>query len=535
MAKLNKSSNKPKTVSPNVSILGLSALYIFIWGIVFLRVPKNWIGLKDGYYYSIWIKTFIESPSLEDINGSEYVSYPFYWFWFWGRIYRLLGWDSPSNYYALTAMISFAGGTLLAFWILQKSLSTHLSFVMVFTFEFFFLMTNQVQIWQKPHEHFSFLITFSSLIYISSNAFKKSRTPSKELIIIGALLGLAYGSYSPPVIAVFPGLILYSMIRLKNINWRSFSILATSTLLVSLPEIYVTLKTLVTFRTAPTPLIYQITEFFPNLWIPVWLMIFAGISLFLPARDELLEKSFFFRIMLMSILIMYVVVQISYFFDVIINRSDILLLSATILLVWLPLMHIDLNLFFTKSFSFIAPVIVLILFFANTTPQFPGADTDFRSNYQISVARGGNWTLNKTAEIYEAGHCGKKVFSNDELRFLPAAIDCRTPMTLPFNEGNTGPDIPYQERILEFENAVKGESSELLNQWLNKTDTEFLALYSINGKFYFDFLINKLYPISGTVPYPTFSISEEKFTQLLDPQWRVEFLESGLFVASRSN
>lgn len=518
----------------NQPIWNLIILWVFLWAIVYIRVPDKWIGLKDGYYYSLWIKTFINSPGLNDINGTQYVSYPFYWFWTWGQVYRFLGWASPSNIYAITAMASFVFGTLLANWILKKVVSPTISYAMILIFELFFLMTNQVQIWQKPHEHFAFLVSSSCVIYLSKKLFAPHTIPLSELGKIGFLLGFAFGCYTPPVVALAPGFLLYIIVRLKDLNKTSLAVVFATLLATSAPQLFVTLRTLLHFDKAPTPFIYQITEFFPNLWIPVWLLIFTGVIFVFAPKAEMADFAHFVKVMIFSLFLMYLVVQIAYFFDVIINRSDIILISGTIMLLWAPLFHLNLSFLESKAALIATPLLLSILFFSNTTPQFPGADTDFRANAQISEARATNSDLVITSKIYSSNFCGKKIFSNDELRFLPASIACNTPMTLPFNEGNTGPDIDYQPRILSLKSALESNSGQEFNTWLDNTGTQFLALRAVAGQYNFDFLVNKNFPISGTVPFPTFSISEEKLLKFLDSSWKIVLNESGLLLVARN-
>ena len=510
----------------------LAANFALIWLIVYFRVPDKWIGLKDGYYYSIWIKTFTNSSALQDLNGSSYVSYPFYWFWFWGRIYAFFGISSPSNFYAITALTSFSLGILLANYILQKAVTPSSAYAMILFFELYFHLTNQVQIWQKPHEHFAFLISASCFIYFSTNILNNT-TNIKDFILTGLLVGLSFGVYSPAVLILAPGIALLILFKIREINKKSLFYFFTFFILVSLPQIYVTGKTLWQFKKMPTPMVYQVTEFFPNLWIPFTLLVFTSLIFFLKIKEVNSPIVLAIKIQLLALGLLYFCVQLAYFFNVILNRADIIMISATIFLIWLPLLVMETEWILKTELQITAMILLLITFFANTAPQYPGADTDFRSNIEISNGRASNLALQQVSQIYSNGYCGQKIFSNDELRFLPAAVKCNSPMALPFNEGNSGPDIDYQPLVLNLDEALREESREKLKIWLEKSGATFLAFIETNDEFSFDFLINNGYPQSGTVPYPTFKINAATFKSLLDRSWIVIQDVDNVFVANK--
>lgn len=511
----------------------LALTFAILWTIVFLRVPHKWIGLKDGYYYSIWIKTFSASPYLQDINGTPYVSYPFYWFWIWGQIYRFFGLESPSNYYAITALASYAFGILLSYWILKDVVGDHKSYLFILFFEIYFLITNQVQIWQKPHEHFAFLISSSLFMYFGHKLTSQDNLKWKKFILNSFILGLVFGIYTPPVLIIFPALICILIINLKNLNMKGLRIFLVIFILTSLPQIIMMLKTYFRFRKTPTPMIYQITEFFPNMWIPIWLLLFGLISLVLPISEKNIVPAKIIKTMLVVLVLLYLVVQIAYFFNVIINRSDIVLIAIAIFIIWSGVLSFDSKIFTGRQFEIASILLIAVAFFANTTPLYPGADTDFRANLDISVNRANNFYLNSVSKLYDEKYCGSKVFANDELRFLPASTKCRMPMTLPFNEGNTGPDIPYQERIKQFENALISRNPRQLSSWLDHTGTDFISLVAINGHYNFDFLVNRSYPVSGTVLTQNISIEESSFKLMLPKNWRIALENSNLLVAVR--
>jgi len=519
-----KSFRKPVSI--------LAANFALIWLIVYFRVPDKWIGLKDGYYYSIWIKTFSHSSALQDLNGSGYVSYPFYWFWLWGRIYAFFGISSPSNFYAITALTSFSLGVLLANYILQKVVSPSRSYAMILFFELYFHLTNQVQIWQKPHEHFAFLISASCFVYFSKNIFSKD-PKLKEFILMGILAGFSFGAYSPAVLILAPGIGLLILFKMSDINKKSLFYFFTFFILISLPQIYVTGKTLWHFKKMPTPMVYQITEFFPNLWIPFTLLVFTSLVFFVKINEAYSTVIIAIKIHLLTLGLLYFCVQLAYFFNIIINRSDIIMISATIFLIWLPLLVIQTEWILKAELQVTAMILLLIIFFANTAPQYPGADTDFRSNIEISNGRANNLALQQVSQIYSNEYCGQKIFSNDELRFLPAAVQCNSPMALPFNEGNSGPDIDYQPLVLSLDEALREESREKLEMWLEKSGATFLAFIETNNEYSFDFLINNGYPQSGTVAYPTFKINAATFKSLLDSNWTVIKDIDNVFVAHK--
>lgn len=531
-----KSKSKPSdSFDPSPRIKRLALTFIVLWSIIFISVPKSWIGLKDGYYYSLWIKTFAASPGLQDINGTQYVSYPFYWFWVWGQIYRLFGWHSPSNVYAFTAIASYTIGIAMAYWYLRKVIGNTNAYLFILFFELFFIITNQVQIWQKPHEHFAFLVSFAVAIYLANKLTENSQSDFKKLALSGIVLGFSFGVYTPPVVLVLIGLCVYSILNLKQFNWKRSLIVFVTFILVSGPQIFVMVKTYLRFHTTPTPMIYQITEFFPTMWIPVWLLILIFVSMQFNFDLEFSKSDIFLKVLLTFFVVCYLIVQVAYLFNRIINRSDIVLIGITVCILWISLLHLPNEFSNSKFFEITTLFLISIAFLANTTPLYPGADTDFRSNYEISVARSQNPYLIEVASIYEKKYCGLKVFSNDELRFLPASTKCRMPMTLPFNEGNTGPDIPYQERIDSFSEAVSNYDAKKLSSWFDKTQTKFISLVAVNNNFEFEFLINKNYPISGTVLSPKIVISDKKFIDMLESDWVIDLRTPTLFVAHRIN
>jgi hypothetical protein len=414
---------------------------------------------------------------------------------------------------------------------MEKVLGQKNAYILILTFELFFLLTNQVQIWQKPHEHFSFLVSFACAIYLINIFLNNIEKDKFRIVLSSILLGFSFGVYTPPVILIALIVFAFALINFRILNFRTLAFSYILFGLIALPQIFVMLKTYLRFRTTPTPMIYQITEFFPSLWVPIWLILILFISYKFPVRSEFGITQNFLKTFLIFLSLIYLGVQIAYFFNQIINRSDIVLISLLVCMLWLSILQLPLKFVDDKFFEITSLLVISISFFANTTPLYPGADTDFRSNNDISVARAGNPELQKVSQIYESGFCGFKVFANDELRFLPASTRCRMPMTLPFNEGNTGPDIPYQSRVQQLTEALSELDSKKMNQWLDESDTNFLAFVSIDNKFSFEFLVNKGYPVSWTILTPTISIKVDDFINLLDDNWTVRLQTSNLLVA----
>lgn len=198
-----------------VAVLGVYFGYFYLF-----KLPQNWLGGMDGYFYGLMIKNYIYNDVLTALDGVSPLNYPSYYFYLLGKAGSVLGIFDVGVLSFLGLLISY-----LVFLIYTHKLLNYENFTRSPLLAICLLLSMSglgyggIHIWQKSHEIIAVTGVIALIVYIRN--FINSIYMSNSIrLLIGAGVGFSIGSYTPFLIiplAVFGCLLFFN----KIINYKS--------------------------------------------------------------------------------------------------------------------------------------------------------------------------------------------------------------------------------------------------------------------------------------------------------------------------
>ena len=199
-----------------VAILGVYFGYFYLF-----KLPQNWLGGMDGYFYGLMIKNYIYNDALTALDGVSPLNYPPYYFYLLGKAGRVLGIFDIGVLNFLGLFISYVVFLIYSYKLLNyKNLTKSPLLAIILLFSMSGLGYGGIHIWQKSHEIIALTGVIGLIVYIRN--FLSNINMSKSIrLLIGASVGFSIGSYTPFLItplAVFGCLLIFNKIISSKSN-----------------------------------------------------------------------------------------------------------------------------------------------------------------------------------------------------------------------------------------------------------------------------------------------------------------------------
>jgi hypothetical protein len=199
-----------------VAVLGVYFGYFYLF-----KLPQNWLGGMDGYFYGLMIKNYIYNDALTALDGVSPLNYPPYYFYLLGKAGSALGIFDVGVLSFFGLFISY-----IVFLIYTYKLLNYENFTKSPLLAISLLLSMSglgyggIHIWQKSHEIIAVTGVIALIVYIRNFLNNVNMSDSIRLSI-GAGVGFSIGSYTPFLIiplAVFVCLLIFNKIVNSRLN-----------------------------------------------------------------------------------------------------------------------------------------------------------------------------------------------------------------------------------------------------------------------------------------------------------------------------
>lgn len=194
-------SSRMKTEYRHYLTVVVIGLYFGLaWMFVLMGIPDNWLGLQDGYLYSMFIKTYRWTWIPYDALSTHLASYPFYFFYLFGRLSALLGIDDPGQAYRLAIIVTYTVSPIIVAYIMKQVFGWNAALVSSVLLISIYVIADIGHVYQKPHEVISISILYPLTAAVLSEKYLE--TSRRSRFAFGCLAGLAFGMYTPLVVSL---------------------------------------------------------------------------------------------------------------------------------------------------------------------------------------------------------------------------------------------------------------------------------------------------------------------------------------------
>ncbi len=198
-----------------VAVLGVYFGYFYLF-----KLPQNWLGGMDGYFYGLMIKNYIYNDVLTALDGVSPLNYPSYYFYLLGKAGSVLGILDVGVLSFFGLLISYIVFIIYTYKLLNyKNFTKSPLLAISLLLSMSGLGYGGIHIWQKSHEIIAVTGVIALIVYIR-NFLNNINMPDSIRLSIGAGVGFSIGSYTPFLIiplAVFGCFLIFN----KIINSRS--------------------------------------------------------------------------------------------------------------------------------------------------------------------------------------------------------------------------------------------------------------------------------------------------------------------------
>lgn len=469
----------------------LVSLSLFL--ILNLKYPENWLGLMDGYFYGLLIKTNIYNLTPVGIDPSVSSQYPFYFFYILAVVAKILGFQDLGY----IQIIGFSFGIFIYNCIVYHAMSHFCKRASAFAFPLLVILIYVSQpigyvIMQKPHE----FIALASYPLTVKLFFEFLKSNNQRILVIDSLL-LAYLLGSYPVLVILPVTLLFLSLLVRVIATRNpieitrFVFSLGTGIFVLLPFIIFLIGGAIKFGEMPQVTFY--TDFSNNyVWeLPIHDLAWHIIALSLALVTFSISFIWFKRNITwyQGITILGICVTVFHTFFIYLAQNGIyqlvfpiklqdpiIICVSMIIYVYIFNHTREYEIFTHHPFGIL--VGILLSFFAIIRLQEFWTGTDeAKLSFAISRDRG-NLLSSLVEDLQVRTQLNNSYYlASDEFRFLDYYVRYNFTSYIPFNESYTSQHERIHNRADEIRGALQTGSPQQFLSTLQSLNIKFLALH----------------------------------------------------------
>ena len=182
------------------AVVAVAACYGLAWRSALEDIPRNWLGLQDGYLYAMFIKTYMWEWIPYDALSQHLASYPFYFFYVFGKLAAFLGIEDAGEAYRLAIVVTYWVAPLAAGYLIGRVYGGWAAVAVAVLLLAVYVLANVWDVYQKPHEVFVISLLYPAALAIVSPRYR--RLSAAERAIYGATVGFSVGAYPPLVLSL---------------------------------------------------------------------------------------------------------------------------------------------------------------------------------------------------------------------------------------------------------------------------------------------------------------------------------------------
>ena len=171
-----------------------------LWVTALKNVPSHWLGLMDGYLYSMFIKVYTQGWLPLDATSTYPAAYPFYAFYITGRIAAFFDCEDPGSVYKWFFLVTYTCTPTLIYVQLKHVIDKNAAALAASTVVPLFIVSNTFDVFQKPHEIWALALAFPAFVSLVSDRFHALNRNIRFLT--GVSIGLSFGIYSPYAVGI---------------------------------------------------------------------------------------------------------------------------------------------------------------------------------------------------------------------------------------------------------------------------------------------------------------------------------------------
>ena len=440
------------------------------------------------------------------------LAYPYYAFWFIGKLSFILGIHDAAIAYSILGMLSALGLAIIPALVLKGILSKVERILISAISGLIVTFLDHIVI-HKPHVLIAFEIGFVLLFKYFSRRSNFMISTSRSSAFDGILLGISFGCQPIFAIVVFLSLVFATFVQ-KTINKRNTLLVLICSSILALPVI---LPGLMQVFSAKDPAAFNADDYWFFSGLPVW-FVFISFCLFgflATSKFGIQSNSFnhyFVPALISGVLYSLICLLASVGMVFPIPPQRFAFFTGALIVLGFILQIDDYfqgrPLFLPKG-STTAFFVFLTVFSFSSVLVMTGAPDDLFNTFALSQARNLNLDLQRAAAYFDSKG-DRTVLANGEYRFIQFySRNNRIKLPLPFNQGWVSPDSNVKSSFFELEKVLSPGGEATLNDWLSAHKVNTILLQGRMGEVT-DFPIESILYVN----YPKFTFLQNEKVQI---------------------